>query len=490
MAWPANFPPVEGFDWNSRENVRALVGAIAERVCVPGGGDWPPDWADPEADEGWNLQRAYWAYWDPVGEEWTDPDDYENVFTAETVNWRLLQYQLHAAVSHNYVEPKDWSGYTGATIPTLTWYDVCVLAGLYRTAFATTCTGVYDPITDDTELTFADTIDQEWMDGWPIYIEGYGGNRTLTYSAGPPVQWFVSGDCSGVDMACALEQFGFRRAIVQPPAGAGITHPAFILWPHNSYTTHLIGAMRPQVMLSRVDDLDPETWYCVTPGDPDPSDIIGPWIFQDLYAVCNVLIHTKHTSGWESAAANHRTGTLAPVAPDAATAEAAAEAAWDGTPPDVQAGRPTARGSVVHVYAPPGTYGATLDNRWQEYQDESDAIWASRSVDAHWYAIAERLSAGFPQPPNVDAFGNSKGLLESQWSKWLVDLDAARQGDGTIHSTEGQGYPDTKPTWPDLTGWPPAWVPGWVQATNILGYEVTGQTCIINWAREGGFAYY
>jgi len=501
MAWPADFPPVEGFEWNKRENVRALVTAVAERAYVPSGTGWPPEWADPAADVDWNLQRAYWAFWDPLADggagAWTDPDDYitpysaEHFFEASTVNWRLLQYQLHAAVSKGYVEAKDWSGYTGASIPTLTWYDVCVLAGLYRRVFATTCTGVYDGDTY-TILTFPPGWEQVsggdyWQADFPIWIDGYGGKHTL-YRSEVSGDWYVEGDCSGVDMDCALEQYGFRRAIVEPPPGATIDHPAFIMFPHNSYTTHAIGAMRPQHLLSRVDDLDPDTWYCTTPGDPDPSDIIGLWIFQDIYAVCNVLIHTKHTASWGSDDDNHHDGSVAPFADDAATAEAAAEAVWDGKVADAQGGGPTAQAHALYDYASLH-YGATLNNRWQEYQTETDAIWAARTVDAHWYAIAAKLSAG-PDPPDKNVFGNSKGLLEGQWSKWLTDLAASREGDGTIHSSESQGYADVKPTWPDLTGWPPAWQAPWTQAVDILGYAVTGQTCILNWAREGGFEYY
>ncbi len=491
MAWPADFPPVEGFDWTKRENVRALVAAVAERVCVPDGASWPPEWADPAADADWNLQRAYWAYWDPAAGggagDWTDPDSYANVFTASTVNWRLLQYQLVVAVSKGYVEAKDWSGYTAATIPTLTWYDVCVLAGLYRAVFATTCTGVYDPIDDDTALTFSDTgypdgYQQDWMDGWSITIAGYGGNHTLDLAAGI---FYVPGDCSGIGLACSLEQYGFRRAIVEPPAGATITHPAFLLPPHNGYMTHNIGAMRPQVMLSRVDDLDPETWYCLTPGDPDPSDKIGLWIFQDIYAVCNVLKHTKHTSAWESLGANRHGGSSAGQA-TLALAHTAAEANWDLMAKDGPTGE-SPRASAAHYSAGAGgpPYGGVLYNRWQEYQETESgvAIWPARTVDVHWYGFATRYgNPGLPPIAPLNFFGNSKFLLQDAWSKWLVDEAATREVDDSFHSTDGQGNVDVKPTWSEVE--PGPW------DTVGLGYQVVTQTAIINWAREGGFDYY
>ena len=484
MAWPADFPPVEGFEWNKRENVRALVTAVAERAYVPSGTGWPPEWADPAADVDWNLQRAYWAWWDDVAGVWTDPEDWTEVFAAETVNWRLLQYQLHAAVSKGYVEAKDWSGYTGASIPTLTWYDVCVLAGLYRRVFATTCTGVYDGDTY-TILTFPPGWEQVsggdyWQADFPIWIDGYGGKHTL-YRSEVSGDWYVEGDCSGVDMACALEQYGFRRAIVEPPPGADITHPAFIMFPHNSYTTHAIGAMRPQHLLSRVKNLDPDTWYCTTPGDPDPSDIIGLWIFQDLYAVCNVLIHTKHTTTWDHDADNLRGGEGWGFTEG--DAETDAEAFWDAHAATDEAGLPYAYAYIGKVYAPPVMYHGVLANRWQDYQQTTSGLWAARSIDLHWYAWATKTGTA-----DDNEFGNSNGLLEDQWSKWLVDLDATKEVDNTVKSTDGQGHGNVKPTWPTGTSYPAGPPPDYYIFQ--LGFEVTTHCAIVNWAREGGFDYW
>ena len=207
------------------------------------------------------------------------------------------------------------------------------------------------------------------------------------------------------------------------------------------------------------------------------GDIIGPWLFEDLQAVLNVMVWTKHGCSWvDGGVENRNSGTGGGEATWAA-AVAAAEADYAGLGNKVFDIR-TAPFSKTYGNCVAGPlYGATCD-KTQAYNQISDSIWTGLARDVDWYVRAQTPTDG---GYSWTFHAQGQTVADGVWKLWLTDTP------GLAASTVISSAP-IAPITTTPTPFPPQ--PGVGEAPG-LGWATTatGDAAVVRWNVTDGFTY-
>jgi len=228
-----------------------------------------------------------------------------------------------------------------------------------------------------------------------------------------------------------------------------------------------IAAGLPSPLFRRYRDKPPsEGGTLEAPGLIQPGDIIGPWIFEDLQKILNVLIWTSECDyrpfiegagerwyGWQGSA-NQSYETWV---------EAKSVASGDF--------KYIAWASTIYAY----TRGYQPTNWYQAEMARGERkMWAihsptSMAREVAWYNHASAYG---------DFNNNGDPVLDGLWSRWLTEQYAV-----TVPAITSVflGQASSPPVWCEK---PPA-----QYVTTMRGYGVTDISNVISWDVAGGFTY-
>lgn len=203
-------------------------------------------------------------------------------------------------------------------------------------------------------------------------------------------------------------------------------------------------------------------------GNIQEGDIIGLWLFQDLYAVLNVLVWTADgIPSWSAEAEDNTRQGDNDWDVLWADAKTNAEADWPNLLSFDQYPEAGTGGFCSNIT---GQYNAEL---WRAYAYLKGTVHAGDLANAaEFYAYAEIEGA---DTRVFDANGDD--VQEDVWSHWRTQNNAAgAPGDRDILSGAALGGTD-KPTW--CTAPPPA-------ENSRRGYAVTDECVVWRWNVAGG----
>ena len=213
-------------------------------------------------------------------------------------------------------------------------------------------------------------------------------------------------------------------------------------------------------------------------GVAQDGDFLGPWLFDELMAVLNLLTMTWQAGlAWTAnGEANAKAGYG--TAATWAAAKAAAEAAWAAAAPDIYSG-PLGVATGQYFSGPPVGYFAGLNRQYLYARFDPPTGATGLSYDVDFYTN----SRAYDSPPGTyDA--NGDGLTESLFARFAQLTAQTGTALGKLGSL-------AKPTW-GATPTPTSTylTNGYRAVTNITyGGTVYGAAAAVNWAVAGGFAF-
>jgi len=198
------------------------------------------------------------------------------------------------------------------------------------------------------------------------------------------------------------------------------------------------------------------------PGLIQPGDIIGPWIFEDLQKILNVLIWTTECDyvpltgekWYGGSGGNHELWTAAKTA---ASGDFRRLEQW-----------PSIVEAVSYGWKPTNWYAADLHRSERKMRATHSPVSKARRIA--WYNRA--VAAG-------DFNDNGDPVLDDQWAMWLTEDYAV---DEPAETSVFLGQASSPPVWCEK---PPA-----QYVTTMRGYGVTDISNVISWDVAGGFEYY
>ncbi len=256
-----------------------------------------------------------------------------------------------------------------------------------------------------------------------------GTPRTLDYydsTTKPILHWVTEAICKAAGLWVNGSEYGFRRAITMPDDWTDINDPAYI-W----QTTQ----NNPNIMRA--------------------GDIIGPWIFQDLQSLLNLMIWFQFRSFWTTNGQNtERWGT--------GDSEASAEADYAGDPNFAA----IKNDPIINTGWVGNVYVATRRHPFCEKNVFCDP---AISKDIAWYGKIQEVASTSFQGDTVPAIG--------EWYNWLTDNNVS----GSASAISSERYKAAR--WsvsPNI----------WGAEGFVHGYGVFSPKILVNYARAGGFTYY
>ena len=207
----------------------------------------------------------------------------------------------------------------------------------------------------------------------------------------------------------------------------------------------------------------PDEAGSVAYGQMQAGDIIGPWIFEDLQKILNVLVWTKRDIGWTEKVWY----SSEEFAFSWASAKAAAEAAWSIMEVSVS---PAAASRGTYYSA--SSYGALLSH--SEASGQVANVWNGVTRHADWYIKAEAAGGD-----SWDDYGDD--VLEGLFSLWSQD-EPATDGSTIISGTK-LGTASVMPNTPWCAEPTPAATWTW------RGWRILATGVVLRWNVFGGFNY-